>query len=94
MTGYLQCSVQYIVHFPTFSRELDLTVYAALQYEPVSRTLLDSDMHTKEREELSLQPQQLSFLLHDLTHKLSDSLSLFGSRGLGGMKVSPQGIVA
>ena len=66
------------------SRELDLSVFSALHYDPVSRTLLDSEMHTKDREELSLQPPQLSFLLQDLVLKLSSSLSLFGARGFGG----------
>ena len=69
------------------SRELDLTAFGALRYDPVSRTILDTDMHTREKEVLSIQPQQLSFLLHDLSHKLSDSLSLFGARGLGRPKV-------
>ena len=58
-------------------------MFAALQYDPVSRTLLDTDKLTKEREELRVHPQQLSFLLLDLTHKTTNSLSLFGSRGLG-----------
>ena len=71
-------------HSLSVSRELDLSVLSALHYDPVSRTLLDSEMHTKDREELSLQPLQLSFLLQDLVLKLSSSLSLFGARGLGG----------
>ena len=58
-------------------------MFGALHYSPVSRTVLDSDMHTKEREELSLQPQQLLFLLQDLCLKLSASLPSTGPRGLG-----------
>lgn len=58
-------------------------MFGALHYSPVSRTVLDSDLHTKEREELSLQPQQLLFLLQDLCLKLSASLSSSGPRGLG-----------
>ena len=57
-------------------------MFAVLEYGSISRTLLDSEMHTKERDELKLLPRQLCLLLRDLSHKLSTSLSLFGSRGL------------
>ena len=70
------------------SSELDLGVFVVLEYGPISRTLLDTDENTKDREELRLMPQQLCFLLHDLCHKLTNSLSHFGSRGLSGGKVS------
>ena len=96
LTNWTQClshSMSELLHrslsSPLSPRELDLSVFAALQFGPVSRTLLDTDMHTKEREELSVMPQQLSFLLQDLSHKLSSSLSRFGSRGLEGTKVNP-----
>jgi Fanconi anemia group D2 protein len=69
-----------------YFRELDLGVFAILEYGPISRTLLDTEEHTREREELRLLPQQLSFLLHDLCHKLTTTLSHFGSRGLSGGK--------
>ena len=64
-------------------RELDLSVFTTLHYSPVSRTLVDSEEHTKEREELALQPPQLLFLLQDLNSKLSSTLSAFGSKRLG-----------
>ena len=64
-------------------RELDLGVFATLRYSPVSRTLVDSEEHTKEREELMLQPPQLLFLLQDLNTKISSTLSAFGSKRLG-----------
>ena len=69
------------------SSELDLGVFAILEYGPISRTLLDTEEHTRDREELKILPQQLSFLLSDLCHKLTNSLSHFGSRGLFGGKV-------
>ena len=67
-------------------------MFSALTYDPISRTVLESDMQqTREREELRLGPAQLTFLLQDLSLKLSASLSAFGPRGLGA-KVSGCGL--
>ena len=44
---------------------------------------MDSEEHTKEREELMLRPPQLLFLLQDLNSKISSTLSAFGSKRLG-----------
>ena len=67
-----------------YFRELDLKVFAVLHYGILSRTFLDSEQLTKEREELKLGPPQLAFLLQDLCSKLSSTFSLFGSK-VGGV---------
>ena len=63
-----------------FFRELDLRVFTVLHYGILSRTILDSEQMTKEREELKLRPPQLAFLLQDLSSKLSSTFSLFGGK--------------
>ena len=63
-----------------FFRELDLRVFTVLHYGVLSRTILDSEQMTKEREELKLRPPQLAFLLQDLSSKLSSTFSLFGGK--------------
>ena len=63
-----------------FFRELDLRVFTVLHYGILSRTILDSEQMTKEREELRLRPPQLAFLLQDLSSKLSSTFSLFGRK--------------
>ena len=55
-----------------------MDVFAVLHYAPLSKTIMDSEMHTAEREELAIQPAQLLFLLQDLYNKLSSSLSAVG----------------
>ena len=65
---------------PFLCRELDLGVFATLHYSPLSRTLVDSEEHTREREELTLRPPQLLFLLQDLNSKLSGMFSAFGAK--------------
>ena len=62
---------------PSGPRELCLDVFAALEYSSVSRTLLDSESQTQEREELSLDPPQLLYLLQDLSAKVTHTLSAF-----------------
>ena len=55
-------------------------MFTVLHYAPLSRTVMDSEMHTRETEELTLQPPQLLFLLLDLNVKLSKTFSAFGSK--------------
>uniref|UniRef100_A0A3B3BXW8 FA complementation group D2 n=1 Tax=Oryzias melastigma TaxID=30732 RepID=A0A3B3BXW8_ORYME len=61
--------------FRPFFRELDLEVLSVLQSGLLSRSLLDSELHTKVREEVLLGPAELVFLLEDLLHKLEFSLT-------------------
>ena len=71
---------------PSGPRELCLDVFAALEYSSVSRTLLDSESQTQEREELSLDPPQLLYLLQDLSAKVAHTLSAFrGARAKVGI---------
>ncbi|MCG8625803.1 MAG: hypothetical protein MJE68_27880, partial [Proteobacteria bacterium] len=63
-----------------FFRELDLRVFAVLHYGVLSRTILDSEQMTKERDELRLRPPQLAFLLQDLSSKLSSTFTLFAGK--------------
>ena len=65
---------------PSSCRELDLGGFAPLQYGPLSRTVMDSENHTKDQEELKLHPHQLLFLLRDLSDKLGLCLSAFGGK--------------
>lgn len=63
-----------------YFRELDLSVFQVFRFECLSRTILDSEAHTKEQEELHLKPSQLIFLLQDLCGKLASSFTTFGPR--------------
>ncbi|KAM4740758.1 Fanconi anemia group D2 protein [Anableps anableps] len=58
-----------------FFRELDMEVLSVLQCGLLSRSLLDSELHTKVREEVLLGPTELVFLLEDMLHKLEFSLT-------------------
>ncbi len=64
---------------PSF-RPLDLSVFKVLQFGCLSRTMLDSDLQTKEQEEVKLQVPQLIFLLQDLCSKLLATLGIFGPK--------------
>nr|XP_054752442.1 Fanconi anemia group D2 protein-like [Lytechinus pictus] len=57
-----------------FFRELDLDVFSVLGCGLVSRTILDTEMNTKEVHVLQLQPRELEFLLQDLNSKLDHAL--------------------
>ena len=79
--GFLfQCSSRPIDKLRHYFRELDLRVLSVLHYGILSRTILDSEQMTKERDELRLRPPQLAFLLQDLSLKLSSTFSLFGGK--------------
>uniref|UniRef100_A0A7N8YL18 FA complementation group D2 n=1 Tax=Mastacembelus armatus TaxID=205130 RepID=A0A7N8YL18_9TELE len=58
-----------------FFRELDVEVLSVLQCGLLSRTLLDSELQTKVREEVVLGPAELVFLLEDMLRKLEFSLT-------------------
>uniref|UniRef100_A0A3B3UF77 FA complementation group D2 n=1 Tax=Poecilia latipinna TaxID=48699 RepID=A0A3B3UF77_9TELE len=58
-----------------FFRELDMEVLSVLQCGLLSRSLLDSELHTKVQEEVVLGPTELVFLLEDMQHKLEFSLT-------------------
>ncbi|XP_070814866.1 Fanconi anemia group D2 protein [Chaetodon trifascialis] len=64
-----------LVAYRPFFRELDMEVLSVLQCGMLSRTLLDSELHTKVQEEVLLGPAELVFLLEDMLRKLEFSLT-------------------
>uniref|UniRef100_A0A8D2ZEY8 FA complementation group D2 n=1 Tax=Scophthalmus maximus TaxID=52904 RepID=A0A8D2ZEY8_SCOMX len=64
-----------LVSYRQFFRELDMEVLSVLQCGLLSRSLLDSELHTKEKEEVLLGPAELVFLLEDMLRKLEFSLT-------------------
>ncbi|XP_041834806.1 Fanconi anemia group D2 protein isoform X2 [Melanotaenia boesemani] len=64
-----------LMAYRLFFRELDMEVLSVLQCGLLSRSLLDSELHTKVREEVLLGPAELVFLLEDMFHKLEFSLA-------------------
>uniref|UniRef100_A0A667XEY6 FA complementation group D2 n=1 Tax=Myripristis murdjan TaxID=586833 RepID=A0A667XEY6_9TELE len=64
-----------LVSYQPFFRELDMEVLSVLQCGLLSRSLLDSELHTKVREEVLLGPAELVFLLEDMLRKLEFSLT-------------------
>ncbi|XP_059186008.1 Fanconi anemia group D2 protein [Centropristis striata] len=64
-----------LVSYRQFFRELDTEVLNVLQCGLLSRSLLDSELHTKVREEVLLGPAELVFLLEDMLRKLEFSLT-------------------
>uniref|UniRef100_A0A3B3BYC4 FA complementation group D2 n=1 Tax=Oryzias melastigma TaxID=30732 RepID=A0A3B3BYC4_ORYME len=77
--------------FRPFFRELDLEVLSVLQSGLLSRSLLDSELHTKVREEVLLGPAELVFLLEDLLHKLEFSLTAAPTKRAPFLKVQTVG---
>ncbi|XP_068172389.1 Fanconi anemia group D2 protein isoform X2 [Antennarius striatus] len=59
-----------------FFRELDFEVLSVLQCGLLSRSLLDSEFHTKVRDEVLLGPAEMVFLLEDMLSKLEFSLTV------------------
>ncbi|XP_041744118.2 Fanconi anemia group D2 protein isoform X2 [Coregonus clupeaformis] len=64
-----------LVSYRPFFRELDMEVLSVLQCGLLSRSLLDSELHSKVREEVQLGPAELVFLLEDMWRKLEFSLT-------------------
>ncbi|XP_022601376.1 Fanconi anemia group D2 protein isoform X2 [Seriola dumerili] len=63
-----------LMSYRQFFRELDMEVLSVLQCGLLSRSLLDSELHTKVQEEVLLGPAELVFLLEDMLRKLEFSL--------------------
>ncbi|KAF3856397.1 hypothetical protein F7725_017120 [Dissostichus mawsoni] len=64
-----------LVSYRQFFRELDMEVLSVLQCGLLSRSLLDSELHTKVQQEVLLGPAELVFLLEDMLRKLEFSLT-------------------
>jgi len=63
-----------------YFRPLDLSVFKAFHFGCLSRTMLDSELQTKEQEEVKLKAPQLIFLLQDLCRKLTSTFGTFGPK--------------
>ncbi|KAK3101624.1 hypothetical protein FSP39_004973 [Pinctada imbricata] len=61
-------------NYRPFFRELDIEVFTILNTGMITKSNLDTEMNTKATTELSIGPEQLEFLLDDLSRKLSHSL--------------------
>ncbi|KAL4655975.1 Fanconi anemia group D2 protein [Arapaima gigas] len=64
-----------LASYRPFFRELDVEVLGVLQCGLLSRSLLDTELHSREREEVQLGPSELLFLLEDMWRKLDFSLT-------------------
>ncbi|XP_027719829.1 Fanconi anemia group D2 protein isoform X2 [Vombatus ursinus] len=61
-------------NYTTFFRELDLEVFSILHCGLLTKSLLDTEMHTEATEVVQLGPPELLFLLNDLSQKLENML--------------------
>eukprot|EP00117_Sycon_ciliatum_P036884 scpid12328/ scgid27700/ Fanconi anemia group D2 protein len=61
-------------HYQACVRELDMDVFCLIQHTCITKKELDSQMHTKTVEIISMQPPQLLLLLSDLRRKLNHIL--------------------
>lgn len=57
-------------NYRAYFRELDIEVFSVLQCGLVSRSILNTEMHTEATEVVQLQPPELLLLLEDLSEKL------------------------
>ena len=60
-------------------RTLDISAYLALTYGPLTKSILDTNMQSRESVELYLQPPELLFLLENLKNRLHkrDHVSIY-----------------
>ncbi|XP_030314496.1 Fanconi anemia group D2 protein [Calypte anna] len=65
-----------------FFRELDLEVFTVLHCGLLTKSILDTEMHTEAREVVQLGPAELCFLLDDLCWKLEHVLTPSSTRRL------------
>ncbi|XP_054640735.1 Fanconi anemia group D2 protein isoform X2 [Dunckerocampus dactyliophorus] len=65
----------HLASYRPFFRELDMEVLSVLQCGLLSRSLLDSELQTKKREEVLLGSAELIFLLEDMLRKLEFALT-------------------
>ncbi|XP_063282530.1 Fanconi anemia group D2 protein [Pelobates fuscus] len=62
-------------NYRAYFRELDLEVFTVLQCGLLTRSILDSELHTKATEVVQLGPTELVFLLEDLSRKMEHMLT-------------------
>lgn len=63
-----------------FFRELDIEVFSVLHCGLVTKSILDTELHTEATEVLQLGPPELLFLLEDLSQKLGNILTPVAKR--------------
>ncbi|XP_051687810.2 Fanconi anemia group D2 protein isoform X3 [Oryctolagus cuniculus] len=71
MEGKMSVSLQ---NYHTFFRELDIEVFSILHCGLVTKSILDTELHTEATEVVQLGPPELLFLLEDLSQKLENML--------------------
>ncbi|NWI88168.1 FACD2 protein, partial [Pitta sordida] len=71
-----------------YFRELDLEVFTVLHCGLLTKSVLDTEMHTKAREVVQLGPAELCFLLDDLCWKLEHVLTSGSVRRVPFLKAS------
>uniref|UniRef100_A0ABM5FKM3 Fanconi anemia group D2 protein isoform X1 n=1 Tax=Pogona vitticeps TaxID=103695 RepID=A0ABM5FKM3_9SAUR len=64
-----------IQSYSMYFRELDLDVFTILHSGLLTKSVLDTEMHTKTREVIQIGPAELLFLLEDLCRKLEHVLT-------------------
>ncbi|XP_023659923.1 Fanconi anemia group D2 protein isoform X2 [Paramormyrops kingsleyae] len=64
-----------LASYRPFFRELDVELLAVIQCGLLSRSLLDTELHSHERVEVQLGPAELVFLLEDMWRKLEVGLT-------------------
>ncbi|XP_037378552.1 Fanconi anemia group D2 protein [Talpa occidentalis] len=62
-------------NYHVFFRELDIEVFSILHCGLVTKSVLNTEMHTEAAEVVHLQPPELLFLLEDLSQKLENVLA-------------------
>ncbi|XP_012781366.2 Fanconi anemia group D2 protein isoform X2 [Ochotona princeps] len=67
-------------NYRTFFRELDIEVFSVLHCGLVTKSILDTELHTEATEVLQLGPPELLFLLEDLSQKLENVLTPVAKR--------------
>ncbi|XP_037657572.1 Fanconi anemia group D2 protein isoform X2 [Choloepus didactylus] len=67
-------------NYHAFFRELDIEVFSILHCGLVTKSTLDTEMHTEAREVVQLGPPELLFLLEDLSQKLENMLTPSAAR--------------
>ncbi|NXM69215.1 FACD2 protein, partial [Serilophus lunatus] len=74
--------------YRSYFRELDLEVFTVLHCGLLTKSVLDTEMHTEAREVVQLGPAELYFLLDDLCWKLEHVLTSGSTRRVPFLKAS------
>lgn len=64
------CTSKWALFIFFFYRPLEMSAYAVLGYNPISRSLVDTHLQSLEPQSISLRPTELLFLLENLKRSL------------------------